>query len=71
MQVFSGIRVADNGCHGLVEIRDGKIGRFAQGFFVTALDENRATTGRARAIDVPPAIAYDVTSLEINVQLSS
>jgi hypothetical protein len=61
----------ENGSHGIVEIRDGKIRCFAQGFFVTALDENRAATYGARAIDIAPAIAYDVTPFRINVQLSN
>jgi hypothetical protein len=61
----------ENGSHGIVEIRDGKIRRFAQGFFVTALDENGATTCGARAIDIAPAIAYDITPFGVNVQLSN
>jgi len=68
---FSETSVAENGAHGFVEIGDGKIGRFAQGFFITAFDEDRATTCGARAIDIAPAIAYDITPFRINVQLSS
>src|SRR5256885_16728818 len=68
---FSEIRVAENGAHSFVEIRDGKIGRFAQGFFITAFDEDRATTCGARTIDIAPAIAYDITPFGINVQLGS
>src|SRR6476659_1175072 len=69
-QVFSEIRVAENSAHGFVEIRDSKIRPFAQAFFVTALDENRAATCGARAIDIAPAIAYDITPFRINVQFS-
>ncbi len=61
--------VAENDAHSFVEIRDGKIGRFAQGFFIIAFDEDRATTCGARTIDIAPAIAYDITSFGINVQL--
>src|SRR4051794_16622048 len=70
MQVLSEIRVAKNGADGFVEIRDSKIRRFAQAFFVTAVDENRATTCGSRAIDIAPAIAYDITPFRIDVQLS-
>ena len=63
--------MAENSGHGIVEIRNGKIGRFAQSFFVTALDENRATTCGARAIDIAPAITDDITPFRINAQLSS
>src|SRR6266705_4384901 len=66
---FSEIRVAENEAHSFVEIRDGKIGRFAQGFFITPFDEDRATTCGARTIDIAPAIAYDITPFGINVQL--
>src|SRR5215470_14298251 len=68
---FSGIRVAENSGHGFIEICDAKIRRFAQAFFVTPLDENRATTCGARAVDVAPSIAYDVTFLGIDVQLGN
>ena len=71
MQEFSETRVPENGGYGFLEIHGGKIRRFAQGFFVTALDENRVATCSARAIDIAPAIAYDITRLGINVQLCS
>jgi hypothetical protein len=41
----------------------------AQIFFVPAIDEDRATTCRARAIDVTPSIADNVTLCQINVEL--
>jgi hypothetical protein len=59
----------ENGANGFVEIRHSKIRRFAQSFFVTALDEDRAATGGACAIDIAPAIAYDITPFRIDVQL--
>ena len=71
MQAFSQTRIAENGGHGIVEIRDGKIRFLAQGFFVTALNENRATTCGARAIDITPAIAYHITAFRINVERGS
>jgi hypothetical protein len=71
MQAFSETSVAENGAHGIVEIRDCKIRRFAQRFFITALDESRAATCGVRAIDIAPAIAYDITPFRIDVQLSN
>jgi hypothetical protein len=61
---FSETRVAENGAHRFAEIRDGKIGRFTQGFFITAFEEDRATTCGARTIDVAP---YDVCELYVEL----
>jgi hypothetical protein len=66
---FSGVRIAENGIHSVVESSDCKIGCFAQALFVTAFDQNCATTSSARAIDIAPTIADDVTSLRFDVQL--
>jgi hypothetical protein len=61
----------ENGGYRFLEIPDSKIGWLAQFFFVTTLDENRVTIRSARAIDIAPAIAYDITPFRINVQLNS
>src|SRR5205814_7068055 len=53
---FSETRVAENGAHGIVELRVGTIGRFAHGFFVASLDEKRATTSVATASEIELAI---------------
>src|SRR5437868_2973514 len=54
-------RVAQNDAYGVAEIRNRKIGRIAQFFFVAAIDENCAATCGARAIDVTPPIANNAT----------
>src|SRR4030095_12203631 len=66
---FSKTRVSENDADCIVEINDSKIRRVAQDFFVIALDQNRATTRGVGAIDIAPAIAYDITPFKINVQL--
>ena len=68
---FSDASVAENGADSVVEIRNAKIRRLAQLFCVTALDEDGTTTCGARAIDIAPAVAYDITCFRIKVQLSN
>jgi hypothetical protein len=68
---FSRSCVAENGAHRIIETGDCKIRCVAQGIFVAALNQNHPTTCSARAIDIAPTIAYDVTSRRINVHRGS
>src|SRR5438270_203186 len=63
-------RVAQNDAYGVAEIRNRKIRRLAQYFSVTAINEDRATTCGARAIDVTPAVANNPTLFWIDIKVS-
>ena len=61
----------DDRPHGFAKCGDGELGRFAQPFPITVIDENRAATGGVRAIDVAPAIAHKEAALQVDVVSSS
>src|SRR3954452_11210475 len=61
--------VAQNNAHSVPEIRNPKIRCLTQFFFITAINEDRATTCGARAIDVTPAIANNPTLFWIDIKV--
>src|SRR5437763_6670015 len=69
MQAVSGVGVTQNGAHGVIKAANREIRRLTQALSIPAINKDRSTSCRARAIDISPPISDYVTGVKINIQL--